>query len=72
MGEDGRGVRLAMPATWVLLILFTVTSVRAVEGRCAKEGHLLVFQLAQGELIHAQWVKQETSEDVISTKLYYP
>lgn len=38
MGEDGKGVRLAMPATWAVLVLFTVTSVHAVEGRFANQG----------------------------------
>lgn len=59
MGEDGQGVRLAMPATWAVLVLFTVTSVHAVEGRFANQGaSFWVLQLAQGDLIYAQWLSR--------------
>ncbi len=58
MGEDKQGVILAMPATWVAVILCAITSVCAVEGRCAKRG---IFQRVDDavrglELICAQTV----------------
>lgn len=42
MGEDKRGVVLAMPATWVAVLFYVMTSVCAVEGRCSKKGTVSV------------------------------
>lgn len=39
MGEERQGVRVAMPATWVAVLLGVITSVCAVEGRWAMKGH---------------------------------
>lgn len=38
MGEDRRGVVLAMPAGWVTALLCVLSSVCAVEGKCAETG----------------------------------
>lgn len=38
MGEDKRGVVLTMPASWVTALLCVLSSVCAVEGKCAEMG----------------------------------
>lgn len=53
MGEDKRGVVPAMPATWLAALLYVMTSVCAVEGRCLKKGTASVQMMRGREWSHA-------------------
>lgn len=50
MGEDRRGVVLAMPVSWVTALLCVIPSVCAVEGRCAQNGTVNVQMMPDEDL----------------------